>query len=202
MAIASPSSNPMHIMNVPLTQLRQDNYINRKTKCLPIQQSLELISIVDGTEPCPSKFVPAALSVANDPPTPPTLNPTYLNWIKRDQQVLAWLANSLHDSLLTLVAGLINTSRDVCEALSHAFKSTSGARALHLRSCFLSMKKGSSTITEYIQEVKQLADSIWSPLVSPYPRLSSFSKFLRALVNYSHDDVHGLLLANEHFMQH
>jgi hypothetical protein len=45
----------------------------------PILRANDLMGIVDGTEPCPPKFIPSS-----DKNTPDQLNPEFVLWDKKD----------------------------------------------------------------------------------------------------------------------
>jgi hypothetical protein len=62
---------------------------------VPILESHELIGFVDGSEPCPSKFIDD-----NPEDSSHSLNPDYILWNKKDQCVLSWINATLSDKVL------------------------------------------------------------------------------------------------------
>jgi hypothetical protein len=65
---------------------------------VPVLKSHELIGFVDGSEPCPSKFIDD-----NPEDSSHSLNPDYILWNKKDQCVLSWINATLSDKVLASV---------------------------------------------------------------------------------------------------
>ncbi|KAJ8624626.1 hypothetical protein MRB53_033156 [Persea americana] len=82
-----------------------------------------------------------------------------LSWIQQDQNVLCWINATLSAAVLAHVVGL-KTARDVWLALEKRFASLSRSHIIQLKTQLQSIKKGSQPITEYIQRIKRLADSL------------------------------------------
>jgi len=67
---------------------------------MPILRTHEVLGIVDGSEPCPPKFLP-------DSTNPNTVNPAYAVWQKKDQLVLSWILCSLSPAILTSLGHIL-----------------------------------------------------------------------------------------------
>ncbi len=92
-----------------------NSYLKWLSIFLPVLRSNELLGIIDGTEPCPPKY----LTNEQGQDTP---NPEYSIWIKKDQHLLSWINASLSVKVLSTVYGL-NTSKQVWTALANRFAS-------------------------------------------------------------------------------
>ncbi|KAL9372734.1 hypothetical protein Peur_034978 [Populus x canadensis] len=68
------------------------------SQIVPVLKSHELIGFVDGSEPCPSKFIDD-----NPEDSSHSLNPDYILWNKKDQCVLSWINATLSDKVLASV---------------------------------------------------------------------------------------------------
>lgn len=92
-----------------------NNYLRWTTQVLPALRSNEVMCIVDGTKPCPPKFI------TNSDGTEVS-NPEFSIWTRKDQHILSWLTISLSDSVMSTVYGL-HTARQVWTALASKFAS-------------------------------------------------------------------------------
>ncbi|XP_066167858.1 uncharacterized protein [Oryza sativa Japonica Group] len=90
-----------------------------------------------------------------------TKNPDYTKWMAQDQQVLAYLLNSLSKDVPQQVATL-DTSAQVWDALTNMYASQSRARITNLRISLANTRKGSMTTAVYFSKMKGLADDLAS----------------------------------------
>ena len=128
MAESSSSTNLFQIPNIsPFISIKLDgtNYLQWTSQFLPILRSYDLLSIVDGSEVCPSKHLVTAEGKQD-------ANPAYVLWNKKDQLVLSWLIATLTPNVLSTVYGL-NTSRQVWNSLATRYASQSKSRIAHLK---------------------------------------------------------------------
>ncbi|KAB5518981.1 hypothetical protein DKX38_023300 [Salix brachista] len=116
--------------------------------------SNDLLSIVDGTETCPSKF----LVDSNGKPTL-ELDPKFTLWTKKDQYLLSWLNATLSETILPTVFGL-NTSKEVWDLLSNRFAAQNRSRITHLKRQLQNLQQGNKSCTEYIQSAKGWANQL------------------------------------------
>jgi hypothetical protein len=58
------------------------NYLQWLSIFMPILRSNEIVDIIDGIEPCPSKLL-------TNEEGPAILNPKYIIWVKKDQNLLS-----------------------------------------------------------------------------------------------------------------
>jgi hypothetical protein len=139
----------------PLVSLKLEgpNYITWSFTIIPILKSHELMGIVDGSEPCPSQFLP---------PTPEkeeTLNPAYSLWVKKDQFILSWLNITLSENVLSTIYGL-QTSHQVWKFLATKFASPSRTRIAQLHRQLQTLQQGSKSCAEYVNFAKLLAHQL------------------------------------------
>lgn len=88
-------------------------------------------------------------------------NPKFLHWVQQDQNVLCWINATLSESILAHVVGL-SSAQDVWVALERRFASFSRSYIIRLKTQLQTIKKGSLSMTEYIQKIKHLSDSLAS----------------------------------------
>jgi hypothetical protein len=146
-------SNTFQIPNIsPLISIKLDgtNYLKWTSQFLPILWSYELLSIIDGSELCPSKHT----IIAEDKQI---LNPALVLWNKKDQLVLSWLIATLNSNVLSIVYGL-NTSRQVWTSLAARYASQSKSCITHLKRQLQTMRQESRSCTDYLQMAKSWAD--------------------------------------------
>jgi hypothetical protein len=151
-AISFSIPNINHV--APKIILEGPNYIAWVYQFRPILRTNDLMGIVDGTEPCPPKFIP---SPTED--TPDQLNPNFVLWEKKDQYLLSWFIATLSDKVFSTVYGL-ETSRQVWTALANRYAAPSKTRIQDLRRQLQVLRQGNKTCSEYVHEAKSLADKL------------------------------------------
>jgi hypothetical protein len=98
-------------------KLEGPNYLAWTTQFLPILCTHDMLSIVDGSEPCPPKLI-------KDDKGMDTLNIEFSIWNKKDQCILSWINLTLSEKVLSTVYGL-DTSRQVWNTLATKFANDS-----------------------------------------------------------------------------
>ncbi|KAK2984661.1 hypothetical protein RJ640_006644 [Escallonia rubra] len=144
--------NLQHFTTIKLTT---SNYLLWQTQLMPILRSNNLLGLVDGTEPCPP---PEIIIDGSNVKTP---NPAYKQWLDRDQYVLSWINISLSEAVLPVVVGH-NTAASAWAALSQAFGAASDTHVLQLLMQFHNTKRDDKSVATYLQEMKYLAERLWS----------------------------------------
>lgn len=131
MATASSSTAAEHsplfvlpnISHLVLVKLDRSNYLLMISQFLPVLRSHDLFGTVDGSEPCPPKYIKDLTSGKDST----QINPAYQIWNKKDQYILSWLNATLSESVLSTVYGM-NTARRVWTSLAKSFASQSHSR--------------------------------------------------------------------------
>jgi transposase InsO family protein len=144
-------SNMSNLMSV---KLDSTNFIVWKHQLSSILKAYSMIDYVDGTVPSPTRF----LTNANGALTT-TVNPEFQLWNTRDQGLLALINSTLSHSVLSMVVGH-NSAQEVWKTLEHRFTSTSRANVLNLKIELHNLKKGSESISSYLQKVKNTRDKL------------------------------------------
>ncbi len=112
------------------------------------------MGIVDGSEPCPPKFIPGLTA-----DSPAQLNPAFTAWEKKDQYLLSWFIATLSEKVLSTVYGL-DTSRQVWCALANRYAAPSKTRIQELRRQLQGLRQGDKSCSEYMHAAKTLADHL------------------------------------------
>lgn len=207
-AASSPSYPPVAAQNISSlvpVKLSQENYLLWKELFLPVLQSYDMLSIIDGSEPCPPQY----LTTQEDSLTS-TTNPAFVQWIKRDRHCKIWINSSLYENILLYTVGS-STSRELWLTLEKRFSATTRSHLLQLKAKIQNPKKGSLSMVEYLQLVKDTAISLaaaGSPLddidfvahvLSGLP--SDYDSFATSIRVWSEpitsDELHALLLSEE-----
>jgi hypothetical protein len=132
-------------------KLEGPNYITWVNQIVPILKTNDLMGFVDGSEPCPSKFLVDDKGIVTT-----TLSPEFILWTKKDQFVLSWINSTLTEKVMASTFSVTN-AQQIWESLSTRFSSHSRTRISHLQRQLQSLRQGSKGCTEYISDAKQLA---------------------------------------------
>ncbi len=159
MASSSSSSAAPAALGPPVTvKLTRDNYVLWRAQVLPALRGALLTNYLDSTAEEPAK---TRTTVDKNDKEIVSNNLEYAKWMAQDQQVLAYLLNSLSKDVLQQVATL-NTSAEVWAAITNMYASQSRARITNLRISLANSKKGSTTTAAYFSKMKGLADDLAS----------------------------------------
>ncbi|KAI3526642.1 hypothetical protein L1887_05902 [Cichorium endivia] len=86
-------------------------------------------------------------------------NPEFLLWYRQDQVIISAILGSCSDSIQPLISSA-TTSRDAWERLNSSFASGSRYRIISLKSKLIKNPKGSRSISEYLQDMRSIADDL------------------------------------------
>ncbi|KAL5760760.1 hypothetical protein ACOSQ2_019598 [Xanthoceras sorbifolium] len=139
--------------NFPI-KLTRDNYIYWKTLVLPSIRALELEEFITCEKSCPAKFVHVSESEI-------VISEDYLNWKRLDQFLLGWLLSTISENLIGEVTEC-QSSLEAWKSLESLFSKQSMAKALQLRQQIQNLKKGSSSIADFVIKIKGIGDSLRS----------------------------------------
>ncbi|BBN68591.1 hypothetical protein Prudu_489S000400 [Prunus dulcis] len=183
---------------VPI-KLKRSNYLPWCALFAPILRRYKLLGLIDGTEPCPMPFLPDR-----------SLNPAYESWYEKDQNLLIWFNSTLSEEVIPFTVG-VSSSRDLWLKLEQRFGGVSDAHIHQLRSRLQSIQKGSQTMADYLQQIKEISDSLTAAGASVSDRdliaatlaglPDEFESFIDSIMlrlsSTSLDELHGLLLTKE-----
>ena len=210
--LTSSSSTSMQVQNLgPVIPVRltETNYLLWKSVFLPVLHKYKLLSIIDGSELCPPEKVKAANGDL-------VLNDAFVSWFERDQQLLIRINSTLSESVFPYVIGHTH-ARDLWLALEARFAGISQAHLLQLKGRLQSVKKGSLSMTAYLQLIKGYADNL-AALGAPVSdndlvayciqglsdEYSAFATALRTRMGVfpvTSTELHNLLLSEEIFIE-
>jgi hypothetical protein len=117
----------------------------------PILKAHELIGFIDGSEPCPPKFL-----IDETGETTKLVNPNYSLWQKKDQCLLSWFNTTMSDRMMSSLYGL-NTAKQVWTTLATRYASQSNARITYLKRQLQTLNQGSKSYSEFLGEIKSCA---------------------------------------------
>lgn len=137
-------------------KLQKDNYIAWKTQVLPAIRALDLEDFVIGTIVCPPKFVEVKLDSKE---TREVINKEFTAWEKVDQMLLCWLLSTISQSITRQLTDCVTTC-EVWKVLEKLYTQQSMARILQIMHELQNVKKGYSSISDYVLKVKMLGDSL------------------------------------------
>lgn len=95
-----------NIGRMVFVKLENHNYLLWKSQFLPVLRANRLDGFVDWLLSCPSEFL-----VNPDGSISKEVNPGYLVWIQRDQNVLCWINATLSEGILAHIVGLKSPRR-------------------------------------------------------------------------------------------
>ncbi|XP_076940390.1 uncharacterized protein LOC143609543 [Bidens hawaiensis] len=133
--------------NVTLTD---DNFTVWRKHVYSTLIGLDLVHFVTGTKPTPAEFLDAEATRPNSDHYP---------WFRQDQIILAALLGSCSPTIQTMIASA-DTAREAWERLVTSFANPSRSRVISLKTKLASNPKGTRTITEYLRDMKSIADEL------------------------------------------
>jgi hypothetical protein len=159
----SNNSNPStftlpNITHLAPTKLDDLNYLAWEFQFQPILRTYGLMGIVDGSEPCPPKFLPLAVGSSADKGSP-SLNPEYTIWERKDQFILSWFIATLTEKVVPTIYGM-TTSKQVWSALANRYANPSRSRINQLRRQLQMLRQGTKGCAEFVRTAKILADQL------------------------------------------
>lgn len=116
-------SNPTQRFSI---KLDETNYLAWTTQFKPILKSHNLLSFIDGSNPCPPMFNDDAAAKSN------SVNPANTSWQSRDQLLLSWIISPISPALVASLYGL-DSSFLAWQSLAARFASQSKSRISHLK---------------------------------------------------------------------
>lgn len=120
-----------------------------------MQTNAPIWRFIDGSLPPPDEYLPAVDG------KPAERNPEHLAWQRTDQSLVSLLTATLSESILAMLVGC-NTTSETLHCLEHHFSQQSIANATHIRFQLMDIKKGTKSVSEYLQHAKSLANSLAS----------------------------------------
>lgn len=123
------------------------------TQMLGLIESQDMMGFVDGTLAAPSETITAPSG------TKEIENPEFHLWRCSDRLLRGWLTGTMNEDALSLVVGL-KTAHEVWEAMNNSFAQGSQEREFYLQQHLQLHRKGTSTLSDYIWDLKSLCDDL------------------------------------------
>ncbi|KAL4563108.1 hypothetical protein LXL04_027141 [Taraxacum kok-saghyz] len=209
--IASTNLN----FQIPSISIKLDctNYSLWRTTIISALECFDLDSFILNPSP-PPETIPAPPADGEEQPaavigaTIP--NPDFVTWKKKDRFVLLWLKSTLTERSLASVARS-TSARQASLTLDRTFQAQTRAQRMGLKNQLQTLTKGASTMIDYIDQKRQIADALAENLTPIADEVligyilngldSSCSSFASAFLMHSEsttvDDLVGLLLQEE-----
>ncbi|KAJ8642213.1 hypothetical protein MRB53_018907 [Persea americana] len=86
-------------------------------------------------------------------------NPAFTEWFDRDQALLSWINAMLSYSALSYIFGK-DTAKDAWDSLEQRYDSLSRSHIIELKKRLQHVKKGASSMQEYLHQLKVIADQL------------------------------------------
>ncbi|KAJ4972635.1 hypothetical protein NE237_005809 [Protea cynaroides] len=189
---ASPSLVISNISSHIPIKLNLTNYLLWKSLFEPILRGHKLMHLLDGTTLVP---------VNVDSP-----------WYKKDQMLLSWINATLSESALLYIVG-VSSAKKAWDLLKHQYASTTPAHIMSLKRQLSCIKKGSQSMSTYLQQFKTSSDQlatygspisddnivlfILDSLPSSYRQFSSSVRIRACSTVFTIEKLHNLLLCEE-----
>uniref|UniRef100_A0A2N9F3J7 Retrotransposon Copia-like N-terminal domain-containing protein n=1 Tax=Fagus sylvatica TaxID=28930 RepID=A0A2N9F3J7_FAGSY len=161
-----------HLITIKLTH---ENYLLWKAQVVPYLRGQHLFQFVDGSSTIPQPIITAS----SDGASTTIINPEFTQWQLQDQIVLSALISSLSEKVIAHVVRC-TTSRDLWATLERMFTAQSQARLMQIHYQLSTLRKGSTSISDYFQTFTGLADTL-AAIDQPLPDFQLVSFLLAGL---------------------
>uniref|UniRef100_A0A2N9ID99 Reverse transcriptase Ty1/copia-type domain-containing protein n=1 Tax=Fagus sylvatica TaxID=28930 RepID=A0A2N9ID99_FAGSY len=141
-----------HLITIKLTR---ENYLLWKAQVVPYLRGQHLFQFVDGSSTIPQPIITAS----SDGGSTTLINPEFTQWQLQDQIVLSALISSLSEKVIAHVVRC-TTSRDLWATLERMFTAQSQARLMQIHYQLSTLRKGSTSISDFFQTFTGLADTL------------------------------------------
>ncbi|KAL5787487.1 hypothetical protein ACOSP7_004436 [Xanthoceras sorbifolium] len=109
-----------------------------------------------GLKLIPPKYVEVCLS---DGSKETVVNKEFTRWRKADKLFLCWLLSTVSPSIISKVTGCVS-AYELWNTLKYLFSQQPLAKVLKLRQHLQSVKKGSSSVSDFMLKVKGIGDAL------------------------------------------
>lgn len=136
------------------TKLDDMNFLLWKQQVFATIEGFGLEKFLIGSVPVPEKYVPGTSDEV-------VINPEYVTWRRQDQLITSWLLSSMTEGILVGVVGLTN-SMEIWTTLEANFASQSRAKLMQLKFQLQTLRKGTTSMKDYLNKVKTCCDILAS----------------------------------------
>ncbi|KAL5713022.1 hypothetical protein ACHQM5_015139 [Ranunculus cassubicifolius] len=153
--ITSKSVKIHNISSLVPVKLTSENYILWQALWLPILRGYDLLKYVDNSQHPP----PETIQIQVNGLSVNTPNPEFQTWVQNDQLLLIWLNATISEPLLSYVVGF-PTAQSLWNTIENRFATISRSHVLQLRTRLQMLRKGSLSISQYLQNIKSITDNL------------------------------------------
>src|SRR3954464_612999 len=150
--------NITHLVTVKLTD---GNYLLWLHQMRAFLLDQHYMRYIDGSYPCPQT------------------EPDKSAWIRADNTLMSLLSATLSESSLAMIIGC-QTSAEIWSIIKEYHSQQSTANCSYYKTKLTNLKRGSRTISEYLQEAKSLSDAL-AAIGEPIPNKDLIQIVLREL---------------------
>ncbi|KAK6118072.1 hypothetical protein DH2020_048186 [Rehmannia glutinosa] len=136
-------------------KLNENNHLVWKQQVLAAIRGYGLEPFIDGTKKTPEPYLTGSSQEQRTP------NPAYSSWMRQDQLLVSWLLSTLSEGVLITTVGK-NTSKEIWDCLEAGFASQNQAKVMQYKLQLQTVKKGNSSMREYLGKIKSLCDLLTS----------------------------------------
>ncbi|KAM1252139.1 hypothetical protein ACFX2J_040174 [Malus domestica] len=140
-------------------KLDDSNYLNWHFQMKLLLESNGILGFVDGSHPCLVRFTsPSGESGTNSShSSSSSVNDEYLVWMMHDKALMQLITASLSPVAMSCAIGS-TSSRDLWIRLQEQFSTVSKTSIFQMKSNLQTIRKGSDSITQYLQKIKEARD--------------------------------------------
>ncbi|KAL5755888.1 hypothetical protein ACOSQ2_020634 [Xanthoceras sorbifolium] len=147
--IMSKNSKTLVIMKLALAvKLDNNNFLLWRQHVLVAIKENRLSSFIDSAVPPPARFNEDG-----------SISETFLDWEQQDQNLLCWLLSSITQELLPEFVGCLTASK-AWDSIVQLFSSQSKANIMQLKLQSQTLKKGGSSMSDYLRKKKSIMDAL------------------------------------------
>lgn len=140
---------------------------------LPVIKGNKLEGLIDGSKPCPAKFIQIENGEA--------LNDKYEEWQVSDQILLGWLYSTVTTKIATQLIDC-KSSQELWSQIQELVGANTKSKIMWYKSEIQRTRKGSLKMQEYLNKMKSLADNL-QLAGCPFSQLDLFIQILGGLDN-------------------
>ncbi|KAF7824604.1 Retrovirus-related Pol polyprotein from transposon RE1 [Senna tora] len=85
-------------------------------------------------------------------------NPNYQKWVTNDGLLTSWLLGTMKEEVLTMING--DTAYEIWTSIEEQLLPATVEKARWLKNMFMTIKKGSRSLEEYLREFKSICDNL------------------------------------------
>jgi len=141
-------------------KLARNNYPLWKLQVSSALKGAQVASFIQPDAEPPTPFLKTEEGV--DKKEVDKTNPEYETWVAKDQSVLCFVLGSLSKEISAQIPTTLATAKEAWAAIESMFASQSRARVISTQMALATATKGTSSIAEYYQKIKTLADQMAS----------------------------------------